>query len=432
MSGTQERASDPHRPRSYLAAPPLLQAGDAAEGTEILEELPGPTGLLLRAALRDLMLWIETPERERRDLFESSSGLRRREQIRAADLDPDLWTPLLTLAALTDDPVGVDRVRPAHACASLARWAAAHRRAGTRLAFTQASALMRPSDAALALEVARLARDRGQRARAESWFRHAVVIARGSDWESYVWAFVGLGVLYLQCGNWPAARIVMTRALQSARRRGLRPLEGVTHHHLFHLSAEANRIPEAYQHVREALAAYGTDNPGLLGLVADVGRFWLHLGNFERSLPMFEQARECITDPNIRAMVAANVVRAAACLGDRGRYEHARGIAVDLIRKAPGPERLADAYEALAHGDLSMEEWTRAEAAAREALSFATATGNAEIRLISEVQLECAATGHRFSAQLKGTETPGVARQADRLAEDLTRAVEARLHGGQR
>lgn len=425
MKSTTPGSTNRRHSRPYRAAPPILHAEDAAEGSEILTELPGPASVLVRAALRDLMLWLETPMAARGALFPPGAGTVRTDRIRAAhaELDRDLWTPLFTLAALAEQPLDPDTTRLLYACRRIASWADEHGKAGTRLAFAQASAILRPQDPSLAIEVARLARDAGQHARAESWFRNAITLARGRDWESYVWAFVGLGVLYIRCGNWPAAQIVMSRALRSARRRKLRPLEGVSHHHLFHLATEANRLAEAYQHVREAVDAYGRDHPSLPGLVADVGRFWVHLGRFDRAMPMFEAALEHIADPNIRAMIGANVVRAAGALGDRARYESARVVAEGLLVQAPGPDRLADAYEALAHGDLSMAEWERANAAAREALALATATSNAEVRLIAEAQIECAERRLPFTPRPKGTETPGVARQADRLAEDLSRAV---------
>jgi hypothetical protein len=71
--------------------------------------------------------------------------------------------------------------------------------------------------------------------------RHTVQLDRKTDWETYVWAYVGLGVLYINAGNLAAASTVMSRALKTALRHRLRPLSDVAHHHLFHLAAEAGR-----------------------------------------------------------------------------------------------------------------------------------------------------------------------------------------------
>lgn len=406
-----------------------MHAGDTPEGAEILGELPGGAGVVLRGALRDFMLWLELTPESRNGAFAADAGEWRANQLRAAAVHPDLWVPLGTLAEMVRDPVGGDVTRLTHALRSIARWGDEHGAPLTQLAYTQSLSLLRPWDPKLALEVARLARDSGQFARAESWFRHAVRLARSRDWESYVWAFIGLGVQYLQVGNWPAARVVLERALRSAGRRRKRELQAVAHHHLFHLATEARRLPDAYAHVKAAVSAYGPTHPNLPGLVADVGKFWLCMGEHRRALPLFEVARDRIADANVRAMVAANAAQAAAGSGDADKYERVRETAVALIRGARGTARMADTYEALARADLQMGEWGRCEETASQALSFASATGNAEVRLAAESILDLArARAGRVAPPTRAecpVETPGIARQAERLAEELTQVLPA-------
>ncbi|HEX8358703.1 MAG TPA: hypothetical protein VF613_01190, partial [Longimicrobium sp.] len=185
----------PRQARCYIPAPPLTRTGSAAEGAELLREIAGERGVALWATLRDVMLYLATPPAERGSLFPPGAGAERRAEVAAARVEPELWAPLLVVAEMMDDPEGASRARIAHACRAIARWAEGHAPA-TRLAFAQAAALARPGDPRLALSTARLARDAADHARAETWFRRAVKLARGKDWEAYVRAFLGLGIMY--------------------------------------------------------------------------------------------------------------------------------------------------------------------------------------------------------------------------------------------
>lgn len=389
----------------------------------MIRESPGPEGIVLAGALRDVMLWVETPASERKAAFEPSGSGRRVEQIKAARLDEDLWVPTLTLAGLVAEPCGADSRRLLYACQRVVSWAEERGRPATKLAFAQAAALLRPGDAKLALEVARLARELGEQARAESWFRHTVRLTRANDWETYVWAYVGLGVLYIRAGNLAGAQTVMLRALKTATRHRLRPLAGVAHHHLFHLTVEKGHLSEAYLHARAALGAYlVSSDPALAGLAADVGRFWMQVDEAGRALSLFEQAVPALSDPNVRAMVSANSAWAAATLDDRSQYEALRARTVELIDLAVGRTRLDEAYVLLAYADLRMDEWDRAHASAQHALRLSQATGNAEVRVRAESLRENVKARVAGVEQRRIIEGPVIARQADSLASEFIQA----------
>jgi tetratricopeptide (TPR) repeat protein len=408
----------------HLAAPPLTQAEGQAEGAAILTELERDTAAVLAGTVRDLMLWLDHQPAERCLLFSPGAKQRREAILQASQLEESLRPLVRTIQSAVDPAANPDPARLQSACTEIAAWAEEFGAPATRLAFLQVAAVISGRDSQLALEVGRSARDLGDHARGESWFRHAVRLGRNRDWNAYVWAYVGLGVLYIRCGNFPAANAVMMRALRTAERHRFRELAGVAHHHLFHLTTEAGRLNEAYEHARRALSAYGRESPKLPGLASDVGRFWLHMGQSARALPLFEAAVPAINDPNVRAMVAANVVRAAAGVGDRERYERARETALTLIAAAVGRVRLEDAYEALAHADLTMAP-DRARVTAAEALRIATATGNAEVRLNAETLLERACGRVVAKSEAPAVEAPTVARLGERLAGDLVGALVA-------
>lgn len=410
------------RTRAPRSLPPPVHL-DAAEGAELLGELPGAPGVLLWGALRDFMLWVETPAAARAGLFAPGAGELRRRELAAFAPDQELWAPLLTLAQLADAPERADAGRLVYAVRAVARWAERAGAPATRLAFTRAAALALPQEPAMALEAGRLARDLVRHAEAESWFRRGIRLARGRDWESYAWGFIGLGVLYIRAGNFPAGRAVMGRALRAAGKRRLHGIAGSAHHHLFTLCVEAGRMEDAYAHARAAVREYGDGHPRLPALAHDLGCFWTEQGRFARALTIFEASLPRFADPCSRLLALANYARAAAGADDRARYERAREEAYALAASPRSLEAAAEALVVLSQGDAGLGEWARAEDAARRALEIAVRRGEARTQLGAEAHLEAARRERAVQGALALVETPGLARQA----EDLAGAVRASL-----
>lgn len=408
---------------SYRSAPPQTHTDALAEGAEIVREVPGATGVILASALRDLMLWIESASEERGSLFAADAGDRRARLIELNDLEQPLWMPVLSLALVTESATSVEVPRLLDACRRLAGWADDRGFPATRLAFVQSAALLRPEDASLAVEVARLARELGQTGRAESWFRHAIRATRRSDWDGYVWAYVGLGVLYIQSGNLAAANTVMHRALKTAVRQRLRPLAAVAHHHLFTLAVEAGRIREGYEHVRLALEFYGPDHPRLSGLVTDLGLFWVTQGQPGRARSLLERVLLVSQDPNERAMASANTAWAAAAAGDRTAYEQFRHRTLDLIADAHGRAHMDDVYLNLAYADTAILEWERAVEVGTRARDLARVTGRAKILVEAESIVAAARAAQTTPARTMVAEDEGLTRRGNRLAGELLTAL---------
>jgi tetratricopeptide (TPR) repeat protein len=392
---------------------------DAAEGADLLGELPGAPGVLLWGALRDFMLWVETPAGARAGLFEPGAGELRRRELAAHAPEQELWAPLLTLAQMADAPERADAGRLVYAVRTIARWAERAGAPATRLAFTRAAALALPQEAALALETARLARDLAHHAQSETWFRRAIQLSRGCDWESYAWGFIGLGVLYMRAGNYPAAGVVVSRALRVARKRRLAPIEGSAHHHLFVFCVDAARMEEGYGHARAALRAYGDGHPRLPALAHDLGCFWAQQGRFARALPIFEAALPWFTDSVARLLALANYTRAAAGVGDRRRYANARAEAMGLLGVPICGEVAAESMLLIAQGDTGLGEWARAEEAARQALEIAARRGEARTRMAAEAHLQAARNGRAVERAAQLAEAPHLALQAEALAGEL-------------
>ncbi len=418
----------PRRSRpNHLAAPPLTQPQAAFEGLDVLAEIDGPAGVLLAGALRDVMLWVETAPADRAAAFGVDAAEHRLDLVRAAEIDGPVRVPLSTLAGMTGElERGGDNQSLLRACQEIESWADLQGTPATRLAFAQACALLQPHDAKAALVVARLARDLGETARAESWFRHVVRLSRHPDPASYGWAFIGLGVMFLRSGNYPAAHAAMVRALRHSERNRLREIAAASHHHLFHVATELGRLREAYAHVRSALGLYGKNQARLRDLAFDVGRFWVHQKEFRRALPVLEAAMVGDIDPTVRPMMTATIAYAAAKTGNTVTYEAARQVTEDCCRQAQGRIRLAETYLILAWAHLAARDWDRAMEAADRSAALAAANGEAENRLLAERALENAkAHDAQGGSAASDAETPDLARQAERLAQEVVQALSA-------
>lgn len=418
-------SAPPRQARCYVPAPPLTRTGSAAEGAELLRELPGERGVVMWGTLRDVMLYLATPAAERGALYPPGAAAERRAEIAAACVEPELWAPLLVVAEMMEDPAGASRARLAHACRAISRWAEGHAPA-TRLAFAQAAALARPGDPRLALSTARLARDAADSARAETWFRRAVKLARGKDWEAYIRAFLGLGIMYQRGGNYPAAGVVVGRALRAARRRRLRALQGDAHHELFVIALGGHRTAAAYSHAGAALEAYGPSHPRMPYLAHDVGVCWFESGRFDLALPVFEHLLPCFASAPDRARVLANIARAAGGAGMRARYEESRAAAMEILARVPDAAPIeAELLVIVAHADNAMGEWRRAERTATRAAELAAAQGASQFRLLAEAQAECARSG-RAIALARAEAEPLARKSAEHLARELTSSLARR------
>ena len=423
------KTATPPRPRARVrssapAAPPLPRHGDDAEGADVLRELPGATGVLLWGALRDVLLWVDAPAAERRGLFAYGAASERRDDIARSAPDPELWAPLLTMAEMTGAPERADPARLAYACRAICRWAERRGATGTRLAFAEAAALVQAESPRLALEAARLARDLARYAPAEGWFRPANRRARGSDWESYAWGYIGLGVLYMRTGNYPAARTVIGRALRAAAKRRLRALEAVASHHMFTFVSEAYNVAEAYQWARRALETYGPDNPRVPALAHDIAVFWADLGAFARAVPVIEAILPQLTDRAEHLLATSSLLRTVAGAGDMERYRLLRREVLIRMESAPAETRLAEVHLNLARAAACTGEWDEAEAQAIRGLHDALRRDDAWSRMTAEAELESLRARKTRTASRSVAEPPPVARQADRLASALLQSLQ--------
>jgi tetratricopeptide (TPR) repeat protein len=375
---------------SYLAAPPLLSETEPFEGADLLREHPGALGAVLWKSARDVCAWRETAEADRPALFPPAAAAARPDEVAASGAEPELWAPLLVIARLLQNPADVDYARLVNACRAVARWSERRGFTAVQLAFTQAAACLAPEHPRLAYAVGRLSRDRGEYARAETWLRTSIRLARGTDWHTYALAYLSLGTLYQQLGNLPAARALTQRGLHATVRRRLRKLEGTAYHNLFVLTTESGDYAQAQQYAGMALQRYGAGHPRLPQLAYDLGIVWFLCGYFERALPVLEAVLPHLPEGADRALALASTARAAAGAGDHARFERYWTEASAALDAHGESARAADGWLALARGAVSVRDGARAQAAAGRARAIADARRQAQLVVEAESVLQSA------------------------------------------
>ena len=412
------------RRRAHRVPPPLSYGPETVEGEPILDEVLGDAGLLLWKTARSVRLWAGLPVDERGRAF-SADAYRHRRQLLKNTPVPEAVRAELKRAALILGGEPVVEAEIATACRRVAEWAEQQGMLGTAVAFAQAAALTLPEDAAMAREVALLTRKTGEFARAETWFRQAITVARQTrNGPVFIRSYLGLGKMYVLRGNYPAARSAYLRALRGAQRRQLHELAGMAHHELAVVAVRAHRPGELGRHVRAALEAYGPGHELLAALSHDVAIFWMKEGYFVEAMRVFETISPEFGAPLDRLIRAAALVRASGAAGDRARYAAGMREATRLLRHPAASEGVATALLNMARGAESAGDLDRATELAERSRQAASARGESEIVLAAEAVADSVKGGRRASEVVReqGKRAP---RAVARLADDLAEAMDA-------
>lgn len=419
-SNSQIRSS---RAQPQRVPPPVTWGSETLEGEEVLKEFPGELGLVLWKSARTVALWAELTPKERRHGFVVGAYEARLAHLRSIALAAELREPLEVVAGVLKGSVA-DPEALAQACRQASDWAAAEEALGTALAFIQAAALTSAVDASLAFAVGQIARRRTEYGRAETWYRHAIMLARRrGDWSSYALSYLGLARMYLQRGNFPAARRSASRAARAAGRHGLYDIQGMAFHDLAAVAIRAQKGKEAAQYTRAALHAYGPGHGRLAALAHDIAYFWMTQGLFATALRIFQAQVGAIQRPIDRLHLFSSIARSAGGAGERGVFEEAWMEVGRLLEHPNAAEGSAGALVELAHGAASSGDWDRAAYAARRALALALERGEAEARIRAEALLE-SMRSERFAEAELSARNEQAAEEVRSLAEELIASLE--------
>lgn len=347
--------------RRWCLPPAILREPDETmEGAHIFEEHRGEIAGALWAAFRGVTLWASVPPERREGLFTPTAVMKRMDLLRDCGADPALEVHLTALASVADNPGAADPGGISAVCAAVAQWAADQGAMGTAVAFAQAGALALPGDASAALAVGRLAARWGRGARAETWLRRAIGLARRSgDWQSYAESYVELGAVYRRSRRAEQSHRYYVQAVRAARRHGHLQIRGAALHELFLLHLEKGDLVEAERMGRLAVRAYGRSHRRLPELQHDIAQLWVAKGNYGRALPMLQRLLSNRHPPGARAFTLALIAHAAAATGDGRLYDQAWSNAWKLLDNFDANEATPRTLLELARAAARLHDWLR-------------------------------------------------------------------------
>jgi tetratricopeptide (TPR) repeat protein len=274
-------------PASRWCIPPVMLhgPGETLEGVGLLSEFQDDCalGLLLWRTVRDVALWADASPPTRQRIFADKSVSVRVAALAATNVPAAVAPALDTITSMLAVPDRADAGLLTVCCLEVAAWA---RHAGmphTAISFAQAGALASPEFAEAALQTGIAAAAIGQGARAETWLRRAVGLARREqDHTAYTSAFTELGRLYEERGDIRRAVPLYRLAYLAGRRFAVRTARLHAAHRLFRI-ASAQDCECAGQFALAVQQASRPDIPGALGLLLDVARFWTDRGEKDRA-----------------------------------------------------------------------------------------------------------------------------------------------------
>jgi len=318
----------------------------------VLDESPNELGLLFWRVIMDLHVW------------RWSSGM----ALFASD-DLTLWrilypweisAPLreLEMVVLAPESARADEV--AQACESLWMWAETRNLTEAALQFAEIVAFLEPENPERACTCGRICRRREEYQRGTRWFSRASRLARRqNDDRSFSIARMGWAHLEEDLGNLSTAEKHATKALRAASRTGRVLDAGYTSHTLATILVNQDRLEAAWMHIRNPVASYPADHPRIPALAHDVAFLWGKMGYFSSALPIYTAVLPTLTSQAERAIVLANIARAASASGDLATFEKAKR---ELLRALEeGGEVPIWALYHLACATVNARDWSLAE-----------------------------------------------------------------------
>ena len=365
MGRGERGAGRPRRaPRRWCIPPAMLRdPGDTLDGERILTESPGDFGLLLWCTARDVTLWAATPPDARGSLFRDGSADGRLSLLASTEIPPEVSASVDTIHGMLSVASRADDEILSVCCLEVAAWAGWAGLPHTAVALAQASALASPEFAEAAVHVGMYARVAGQDARAGTWLRRAVGLARRErDGAAYAAALVELGALYEGRSDAEQAERYYRKGFRAGRRNSARSARMRASHRLFRLARQRGDTGGAAQFALTAQSAYEPDTTGAPDLLLDLARFWTDIGEPGRA----RAALRCLWPSLARQPRAAQL--AAAGLAARARAEPGNPlkgrVAARTAWKLMGDVEIAESVRFAAALDLAHSARTAGDLAA--------------------------------------------------------------------
>ena len=347
--------------------------------TGILRELPNVVGLVLWQNLRHTHDWVQTTGDKRNSLFhrtDAQAAWVREKRAEARRTTPELAAALTTFETWLRSPEAVPNAALADACEMIARWAYTQGFVDTGAHYAEAAAQIEPPNLGRTIAAAKMARDSGDMKRAERWFGLVIVTARsGKQWEEYIRANLGLGILFMLTKQDQRARKHLEHAAKKARREGYEWLAAEAQHDLFQFMTIRGNYEAAEVHARKALEWYPKNNPRLPFLVADAAFLLILRRHYSEAVELLRHFLRAKDKPPQNLLGLSMFVRALGAMGQRRKFERMRR---KLLREIPQTTVEAAARWHLAEGERAMGRWQQASEEAAESLSLSLARQDAE------------------------------------------------------
>ncbi len=376
-SGTLKRA-----PR-FSQVPPA--PGWPRPEWRLLAECGPVLGITLWQLLRDVVLWAQVPPGDRAGLFRPLVAAQTARLSQAAEEAPELTEPLRELAMMVATPGRAEAARVAEACERVLVWAELRGMRETALQFAEAAARVE-SQPLRNHAAGRLCRRAHDYQRASLWYRRGYRQARlkGLEAECAI-ALIGLGGVALDQGNLDEAEAHFRRAARAALRQGRNRLAGSAHHELLGVMIAGGRYDEAVLHAEEAISLYPLKHQRIPNLAFDIGFLWMRLCYFSSAIYLFERVLPWFEVQSHKILLVSALARSTAAVHDRIRFERASDRVLRMVAEAN--DRASSSLYHLAEGARYFEQWDRAGALAREALTEARRVGNMSVIAAAEGML---------------------------------------------
>lgn len=324
-----------------------------------LDEMPGEMKAALGELLGEVQAWRAAPdgERAREGAPPSLEGV-------PGEIACHVWRTFELLREVPDS-----NTEPAIALGLLmvSQWAEREQAQRSAVVFLQAALLMLPGNVGLSYQIGRLLRKLAMWEQSESWLKHSRAVAENEgDWENHGLALSGLGNLHRERGNYPEAVRCHLAALESARAHGVRRIEGDALYDLAVMSFERMAVQEGMAYVRQAIVAYGPGHSQLVRLANDVAWIFMHAyADAGFALTTFQSIEPLVYEPAFRAVLLANIARAAAEIGADHIYEMAAAEAYSYIQAQKTEEGHAAGLAQLAFAAIAAGQPERARQMAK-------------------------------------------------------------------
>jgi tetratricopeptide (TPR) repeat protein len=323
------------------------------------DEMPDEVKAALDELLDEVHAWCAAPDGER-----PRKGAPPRLEGLPGEIASHAWR---TFELLREVPDSNTESAIALGLFMVSQWAEREQAQRSAVVFLQAALLMLPGNVGLSYQIGRLLRKLALWEQAEAWLTHARAVAESQqDWENHGFALSGLGNLHRERGNYPEAVRCHLLALESARVHGVRRIEGDALYDLAVMSFERMAVREGMAYVRQAIVAYGPGHSQLVRLANDVAWIFMHAyADAEFALTTFQSVEPLVYEPAFRAVLLANIARAAAEIGADHIYEMAAAEAYSYIQAQKTEEGHAAGFAQLAFAAIAAGQPERARQMAK-------------------------------------------------------------------